>query len=217
MLLGLGLLACGRTELDGPFGPGGGSGHSAGSPGSQASTAGSGGSTGEAGLSGSSGARALDAGTLDSATFDSAVFTNTDAASEGPDGPGRVLYTSCSTVGALDCSSADPSIRLLCDGMTWNPVAKCGAGMICDTQAGSDHGLCTASDAGMLVGTGGNSPTGVVLYTMCRTLGALDCSIANPKVQVLCDGMTWNPIGECSGQLVCDAAPGPNQGLCTSP
>ena len=47
--------------------------------------------------------------------------------------------------------------------------------------------------------------------------GALDCSLANPRVQVLCDGMTWNPIGECSGQLVCDTSSGPDQGLCTAP
>jgi hypothetical protein len=134
----------------------------------------------------------------------------------GATGPGRGLYTGCSTVGALDCSSQDPTIRLLCDGMTWSPIAKCGVGLVCDTQSGPNHGLCTASDGGTSDAGSGDSSPGVVLYTACSTLGALDCSLANPKVQVLCDGMTWNPVGECSGQVVCDTSAGPGHGLCTA-
>jgi len=181
ILLGVGGLSCGPSELV----PGSGSAGSSG---------------GSAGFSGSAG--------LGSA----AGFGDGGDAT----GPGRVLYTGCSTVGALDCSSQDPAIRLLCDGMTWNPIAKCGRGLVCDTQPGPNRGLCTASAAGTADGGSGDSPPGVVLYTACSTLGALDCSLANPKVQVLCDGMTWNPIGECSGQLVCDTSPGPDQGLCTA-
>jgi hypothetical protein len=227
VLLSVALFACGRTELDLPVvvgGAGGFPGHSAGAAGgSQVGGAGAGGLTGGAGFNGGAGgsdeAGSSGGGTLGSATPDGGLMAsaNRDAATEGPTGPGHVLYTSCATLGAMDCSSQDPSIRLLCDGMTWNPVAKCGAGMVCDTQPGPDRGLCTASDAGTSAQVGGNSPPGVVLYTPCPGLGALDCSIANPKVQVLCDGMLWGPIGECSGQLVCDSAPGPDQGLCKSP
>jgi len=180
ILLGVGGLACGPTELV----PGGGGAGSGG---------GSGGMSGAAGFGGAAGSG--DGG--------------------GATGVGRVLYTGCSTVGALDCSSQDPAIRLLCDGMTWIPIAKCGLGLGCDTQLGPNHGLCAPSDAGTSGAVSGESPPGVVLYTACSTLGALDCSLANSKVQVLCDGMTWNPIGECSGQLVCDTSSGPDQGLCT--
>ena len=102
--------------------------------------------------------------------------------------------------------------------MTWNPTGVCSGPSVCDTRPGDNHGLCTDSDAGTSTGTGGTSPSGgVVLYTACATLGAQDCSSQNPKIQVLCDGMTWNPIGACSGTMVCDAQPGPDQGLCTSP
>jgi hypothetical protein len=134
----------------------------------------------------------------------------------GASDPGRVLYTGCSLLGALECSSQDPTVRLLCDGMTWNPVAKCGSGLVCDTHPGPNHGLCSASDGGTSDAGSGDSLSGVVLYTACSTLGALNCSLANPKVQVLCDGMTWNPVGECSGQFVCDSSPGPHQGLCSA-
>ncbi len=140
----------------------------------------------------------------------------TSGAGSGDSPPGVVLYTACSTLGALDCSLANPKVQVLCDGMTWNPMGECSGQLVCDTSSGPQQGLCTASAAGTSDAGSGDSPPGVVLYTACSTLGALDCSLANPKVQVLCDGMTWNPIGECSGQLVCDTSPGPDQGLCTA-
>src|SRR5579859_2960032 len=133
-------------------------------------------------------------------------------------GPGRVLYTRCSTLGALDCSSQDPQIRLLCDGMTWNPTGVCSRQSVCDTAPGPNHGLCTGSDAGISTDrktppSGDPGGTGVVLYTRCSILGAQTCSSQDPKIEVLCDGMTWGPIGACSGTMVCDPQPGPNQGL----
>jgi hypothetical protein len=143
-----------------------------------------------------------------------------DAADNDRGGPGRDLYTRCSTLGALDCSSKDPRIRLLCDGMTWNPIGVCSGQSVCDTGLGPNHGLCTGSDAGIATDAREAPPTedpggtGVVLYTRCSSLGAQDCNSQNPKIQVLCDGMTWNPIGVCSGTMICDTRPGPNQGLC---
>ena len=138
---------------------------------------------------------------------------------DGSTGPGPVLYTGCSTPGALDCSSQNPRVRLLCDGMTWNPIAVCTGSLVCDTNPGPNHGQCTVSDAGTPPPLSGEDPTGtgVVLYTACSTLGDLDCNIANPKIQVLCDGQTWDPIGVCMGTQVCDTQPGPNQGLCKTP
>ena len=151
----------------------------------------------------------------------------TDAGANSPSNDvvdaGVVLYTPCPALGALECSLADPKIQVLCDGMTWNPIGVCVGSQTCDTQPGTDHGLCTGADAGVATDGGANSPaddaavTGVVLYTPCLALGTLDCSLADPKIQVLCDGMTWNPIGTCAGQLVCDPLPGPGQGLCKAP
>jgi hypothetical protein len=145
-----------------------------------------------------------------------------DATDNNMGGPGRVLYTGCSTLGALDCSSQDPQIRLLCDGMTWNPTGVCSGQSVCDTAPGPNHGLCTGSEAGITTDgkpspSGDPGGTGVVLYTRCSILGAQTCSSQDPKIQVLCDGMTWGPIGVCSGTTVCDPQPGPNQGLCKDP
>jgi hypothetical protein len=225
-------LACGRTELDlGPPDPSGASG----APGVDSVAAG--GSTGSAGRDAA--APGVDAardragaerdsvaagGSTGSAGRDAASAPADAGSRDGTsDGRGPVLYTTCSTLGALDCSSQDPHIRLLCDGMTWNPVALCTGQLVCDTRAGSNHGLCTGSDAGDSADAGDSTSNedpgglGVVLYTTCSTLGALDCSIKDPKIQVLCDGMTWGPIGLCAGNLVCDKRPGPGQGLCKAP
>jgi hypothetical protein len=215
ILCGLALLACGRSDLDVtrgvgmPSGSGGGPGR-----GTQGGAGTGFGAAGGAGSSGSSkpigdpaGTAANDGGAADR------ISTNQ------PAGPGQPLYTMCSTLGAFDCSRADPRIRLLCDGMTWNPIAKCSSQQVCDVRAGSTHGLCIDSE-GPPVANAPNedlSGTGVILYTRCSTLGALSCSAADAKIQVLCDGQTWNPIEKCAGQLVCDAKPGPNQGLCKAP
>lgn len=147
--------------------------------------------------------------------------TDADTSERLPPGPGRVLYTACNTLGALDCSLADPKIRLLCDGMTWRPIGVCTGQQVCDTSPGPNQGLCTgpdpAGDSGASVSVGDAAGAGVVLYDPCSTLGALQCSLKDPKIQVLCDGMTWNPIGVCTGQQVCNPLPGPNEGLCENP
>jgi hypothetical protein len=221
----VGALACGRTELDlagdtASLGPNyGAAGAISGAGGTSHGAAGviSGAAGVTSGAAGATGAGAVgqDGG--------SGPSPDGGAPGTGGSGPSPILYTRCSTVGALDCSSQNPTVRVLCDGMTWSPVAKCPAGLVCDTSPGPNHGLCIGSEAGTSGGAGGSTPsedpggTGLVLYTTCTTLGDLDCRIANPKVQVLCDGMTWNPIGTCTGQLVCDPKPGPNQGLCKSP
>ena len=142
-----------------------------------------------------------------------------DATGGDTGGPGRVLYTRCSTLGDLDCSSQNPKVRLLCDGMTWNPTGVCSGASVCDTAPGPNHGLCTASDAGMALAPPSEDPggTGVVLYTHCHILGGQDCSSQDPKIQVLCDGQTWGPIGSCTGTMICDTQPGPDQGLCKGP
>jgi hypothetical protein len=231
MLAAIGILACSRSGLLTPeVGTRPGSGGSfegekdaqpgdgvgtttgttpddAGGPESFGSGSSGGSSTGTASSSGTN--IGTDAGTVD------------DAAPSTGGGPGQVLYTRCSVLGELDCSVADPKIRLLCDGMTWNPIGVCTGAQACDTRPGPDHGLCTGPDAGASSNSGAPpsnaGSAGVALYARCSTLGALDCSQADPKIQLLCDGMTWGPIGTCSGQLVCDPLPGPDQGLCKAP
>ena len=240
VLCSLAALACGRSGLDltdNSPGSGGTSGAgSAGAPG------GEGGASENPGLDGSApGKEGLcapgqgqacegsigfatsdDSGTGDSSNNEDGGgaphASETDATDNVMAEPGRVLYTGCSMLGALDCSSQDAKIRLLCDGMTWNPIGVCSGQQVCDTQPGPDHGLCTGSATGAAPGPGGNSPSGgVVLYSTCSALGATDCSSKDPMIQVLCDGMTWGPIGVCSGKQVCDAQPGPDQGLCKDP
>jgi hypothetical protein len=114
------------------------------------------------------------------------------------------------------CSIADPKIRLLCDGMTWNPIGVCSGQQVCDPNPGPNQGLCVgppvdAQAVFLLVDAAGGR---VALYTPCPSLGALNCCAADPKIQVMCDGMLWRPIGTCTGQLTCDPVPGPNLGLC---
>ncbi len=85
----------------------------------------------------------------------------------------------------------------------------------------------TAPKTGGTPGTGGVPSTGGAtstdpcaepsLYCPCSTLGALNCLGHAQKVQLLCDGTRWIANGTCSSTLVCDTAPGTNQGLCTTP
>jgi hypothetical protein len=231
LLCALAVFACGsRSELDAIDDDTGLTGAPAGDAGANANRGTDGGAPGEDGLcaparsqdcQGSPGLASKDAGGTmghvpDAADGDSALEASSPGSTDDETSDaGQVLYTGCSTLGALDCSSQDRKIRLLCDGMTWNPIGVCSGQQVCDSQPGPDHGLCTGPDAGGQAATGGHSPSGgVVLYTTCSTLGATDCSSQDPAIQVLCDGMTWGPIGVCSGQQVCDSLPGPDQGLC---
>jgi len=94
--------------------------------------------------------------------------------------------------------------------------------------------ICVSPGSGGVPATGGAPATGGTggtiggapgsgtcaepsLYCPCSTLGALNCLGHAQKVQLLCDGTKWIANGTCSGTLLCDTSPGPNQGLCTAP
>ena len=233
-------VACGRTGVDLGTSPNPGDGDvsgaesgaggytGAGKGGSAAGTSGIGGDIGKAGgttgtAAGTGGGVTVGTGAAGAGSGGTVGAGGTagrgGGGTGGSTGPGPVFYTACSTLGALDCSSQDPRVRLLCDGMTWNPFAVCTGSLVCDTRPGPNHGQCTISDVETPPPPSGEDPTGtgVVLYTTCSTLGELDCNSADPTIQVLCDGQTWNPIGVCTGGQICDVQPGPNQGLCKTP
>jgi len=53
-----------------------------------------------------------------------------------------------------------------------------------------------------------------VLNGPCFSSGAVNCNGHAQQVRLLCDGTKWTSLGTCSGQQLCDTAPGPTQGSC---
>ena len=162
---------------------------------------------------------------------------------EGGGGTASTSSDGSGTGGGQTCAQGDKGCRCYPNG-TCNGSLSCTSKNICSQpgvdpgQGGAGGGTGTGSggggnagggDGGVVGADGGDAGGGGLpdagglpcaepaLNCACSQSGALNCLGHAQKGMIMCDGTKWVPNGACSGSLLCDTSPGPNQGTCQQP